>query len=932
MGNTGKADFFAFVSHKSADRDFALKAKKFIENYRLPESIRKNTNWPKRLSPICCYEDDFSSNPLLTEMEEKLRRSQFLIVICSKDTEPGGSKYVNFEIETFIKQKRAEGIDPLERIIPIIVSGAFDSQTEECCPAALKALGENRPIAADRRKYKSDREVFLHAISGMLDIDYAVMVNRDRKKRRITAAIAGAVCLSVLLLGGGLLYYMVPKDWHYVDFVMQKGLPVGIGKLTQSQYERMNAHYVITTQRGRIIQLKYVNSQGSLIKHDLHYRSDRPSKYVFDYDSGGLTSVTYYDEYNQPCFVMKYYNRELTGVDLRESGGGNGVYFIGAGYGSNPEKLLNGTGYMDISLKSGSDSYAGLVSRLGYIYNEKGFVTKVLFHADSSNKRVSDNGVFGFEYELDDLGRVRKVYYLDIAQNRTANSEGVYCTEYIYDQNHDLVGLKHFDKKGALTGDENEIIQLRWTYDKNHNRTQLEVLDAAGEPVMDSNVFYAATILYSTDTAGHIILSVDKDVDGPIRLEAGGFRSYQYDKNGLVSKQFLLDAKGTPTFYPELGFAVIEYTRDHQGRVIGLRYRDVDGTPVNCYNGFSYKETAYHSSGEISRIAFYDAAGKPVNHIKCGYSVETREYDSLVRMTVNSYWGENQEPVNSTGPDNFCGFHKCVLTYEDQLNGFAKVTQTFYDANGQMVNCKAYENSPGFAQMQIVSQDGYITFLALYDQDGTQIDICGENSRIYNAKGELEETRKRIQPDGTVKSLNVYTYDGQGMPKRYYYEYLDKGKLSKCDTLYYENGRRSSETYAAYDENGELELETFTQYNTEGKEIFYKSLRHDSPDFFHFEEKTEYPEPGKKLTVTQTWDIDGKLVSQSAKAYGASDRQLAETGKIFEDGVLLSTYTKEFTYNADGSYSQKQIWYDPDGKQTSEEVTHYDSKGKPIKE
>jgi len=182
--NGGKATFFAFISHKSTDSDIALKLQKFIESYRLPTEIRKKTNSPKFLSPICSYEVDFTSNPLNDEMYEKLSRSHFLILLCSQSLIQNDPKYINFEIETFIESKRQQGIDPRTRIIPVIIDGEFDSSEQECCPDALKALGENRPIAINLNNYKNRREAFLHIISGMLDIDYAVLENRDKKRRK----------------------------------------------------------------------------------------------------------------------------------------------------------------------------------------------------------------------------------------------------------------------------------------------------------------------------------------------------------------------------------------------------------------------------------------------------------------------------------------------------------------------------------------------------------------------------------------------------------------------------------------------------------------------------------------------------------------------------------------------------------------------------
>ena len=262
---SGKARYFAFISHKSTDTKFALKMHRFIESYNLPTAVRKMTPAPKRLTPLCSYEIDFSANPLLDEMREKLRQSQYLILICSESLVKSGTKFVNYEIETFMQCRREEGVDPLRRIIPIIVSGAFDSPEHECCPEALKALGDNRPIAVDRQKCKNDREVFLRAISGMLDIDFAVLENRDHKRQSVRRMIAAGAAALALAAGICLGEYFIPRQYHYADFVMQNGVPVGIERLSRREYEGTASHYVITVQKHRVTSLRHVNARGSTV-------------------------------------------------------------------------------------------------------------------------------------------------------------------------------------------------------------------------------------------------------------------------------------------------------------------------------------------------------------------------------------------------------------------------------------------------------------------------------------------------------------------------------------------------------------------------------------------------------------------------------------------------------------------------------------------
>ena len=41
MQTNGKAKYYAFISHKSADAKFALKLQKFIEGYNLPSTSGK---------------------------------------------------------------------------------------------------------------------------------------------------------------------------------------------------------------------------------------------------------------------------------------------------------------------------------------------------------------------------------------------------------------------------------------------------------------------------------------------------------------------------------------------------------------------------------------------------------------------------------------------------------------------------------------------------------------------------------------------------------------------------------------------------------------------------------------------------------------------------------------------------------------------------
>ena len=372
--DNGKAQYYAFISHKSTDAKFALKLQKFIESYHLPTNIRQMAQLPgKRLSPICSYELDFSSSPLMDEMRDKLNRSHYLILICSEELLNSGTKYVNYEVRTFMECKRAQGIDPLTRIIPIIVTGEFGSPDHECCPEALMELGDNCPIALDRKKYKHDRELFLHVIASLLNIDYAVIENRDKKRQRNKKLLAGTALAALLALGIGLGEYYIPRESHYIDFVMKDGLPEGIGPLSADAYQNTAGHYIITHRKHKIESLEYVNAYGNPIDHNENvFEGDRPSAYRFSYTDAGISTVTYENRFGVPYFIMQYSGNSIASVDLRNPNAPDEAFYIGAGFESNPTMLL-----ADVNDDSHSD-----ISRFRYSYSLDGYVTEVTFCAD----------------------------------------------------------------------------------------------------------------------------------------------------------------------------------------------------------------------------------------------------------------------------------------------------------------------------------------------------------------------------------------------------------------------------------------------------------------------------------------------------------------------------------------------------------------------
>ncbi len=101
----------AFISYNHKDERWAKWLQKAIETYRVPGSIMGQPSAhgpvPKRLGAVFRDRDELASSPNLSaKLQEALKESLYLIVICSRSVVT--SKWVNAEIQDF-RKTRLEG-------------------------------------------------------------------------------------------------------------------------------------------------------------------------------------------------------------------------------------------------------------------------------------------------------------------------------------------------------------------------------------------------------------------------------------------------------------------------------------------------------------------------------------------------------------------------------------------------------------------------------------------------------------------------------------------------------------------------------------------------------------------------------------------------------------------------------------------------------
>lgn len=165
-------EYFAFISYKSEDVEWATWLQHELEHYHLPASFNGRTDVPQELRPVFRDIDELSAGNLPEQIKKALANSQNLIVICS--LQAAESPWVNQEVETFIDLGRTD------RIFPFIVEGNSPS---EFFPPALRNLPKNEERLGGDISKKGRDAAFVKIVAGMLGVDFDSLWNRYEKEK-----------------------------------------------------------------------------------------------------------------------------------------------------------------------------------------------------------------------------------------------------------------------------------------------------------------------------------------------------------------------------------------------------------------------------------------------------------------------------------------------------------------------------------------------------------------------------------------------------------------------------------------------------------------------------------------------------------------------------------------------------------------------------
>ncbi len=169
--------YFAFISYKSEDVEWAIWLQHELEHYHLPVSFNGRTDVRQDLRPVFRDIDELSAGNLPEQIQQALKNSANLILVCSPLS--AQSPWVNQEVENFIEQGKKGNI------YPFIVEGQpyANNPDVECFPKAIRDLPKSEErLGGDATKQGRDM-AFVKVVAGMLGVGFDDLWQRYEKEK-----------------------------------------------------------------------------------------------------------------------------------------------------------------------------------------------------------------------------------------------------------------------------------------------------------------------------------------------------------------------------------------------------------------------------------------------------------------------------------------------------------------------------------------------------------------------------------------------------------------------------------------------------------------------------------------------------------------------------------------------------------------------------
>jgi hypothetical protein len=198
--------YFAFISYNSKDTEWGKKLQKKLEHYKLPATLCSEHGWTRTpIKPVFFAPTDIQPGGLSEELQERLKASQHLIVICSPNS--AKSEWVGREIEFF------HGLGRSNNIHFFIVDGTPHSGNPdtECFNPIIDKLGLPEILGANinekvsRLPWLNKERAYVQLISKLLGVEFDSIWQRHKRLlfRKTVAWTVGSIAVIAAMIAIG---------------------------------------------------------------------------------------------------------------------------------------------------------------------------------------------------------------------------------------------------------------------------------------------------------------------------------------------------------------------------------------------------------------------------------------------------------------------------------------------------------------------------------------------------------------------------------------------------------------------------------------------------------------------------------------------------------------------------------------------------------